>query len=661
MSRLLQAAFAAAALCAPVSLSPTKAQQRPPDPADRPLDVVVTPNRSPTSIQRTGSAISVISGDEIRKSNPSTVLDALRQVPGLAISSAGGPAQTSTVFLRGGASRHTLVLIDGVRINDPSTTEGEFDFSTLVPGDIERIEVLRGPQSALYGSDAIGGVINVITRKGRGEPRASISVEGGSYATRAFTAAVSGGTNALSYALSLTGAQSAGYSAIGYRIGRFEARAPLGFENDGWARLGGAARFSWRPEPGSEFEFAFTRSRNRAQFDQSFGYFDAPAKAESDLATGHLLASFDSFEGLLKTQATIYANRTDRVSKSAAIFGGALSQTNFGFVGSRSGGEVQSTLNLRDWGSITAGGVIETERYVGTSRPVIGFGTARRNAADRDTRALFALYQITLGDRLDLSFGGRVDDVERVDTFVTGRATAAYRIDETGTKLRASFGTGAKAPALDQLYNPGYGTATLRPERSLGGDIGIDQQLLGGMAQISLTGFANRYRDLFVFASFDPVSFRAIGCPPAQAFNGCYFNQARARTYGVEAEGKLQLWPGIATLVATYTYLDARDSITGFKLARRPMNQARAQLALTPIDGLVIEPSVTLVGERFSSPNQRLRLQPYARIDLRAAYKVNANLEIYARAENLANARYQEVYDYGVAGRSAYAGLRATW
>jgi vitamin B12 transporter len=642
----------------------TFAQSRSTTPPDDPLVVNVTANRSPTAIQRTGSAITVISGEELRKTSPATVIDVLRQVPGVAISSNGGPAQLSTVFIRGGASRHTLVLVDGVRVNDPSSTENEFDFSTLVPGDIERIEVLRGPQSALYGSDAMGGVINIVTRRGRGDPRASLSIEGGSYATRAFTAAVSGGTPTLSYALSLTGAQSAGYSAIGHRIGRFRTLAPLGLENDGFARLGGAARFSWRPAPGSEFEFALTRSRNRSQFDQSFGYFDVPAKAESDLTTGHVRASFDSFEGLLKTQVTLFANQTERVSKSVVAFGGPLSRTDFGFTGTRTGAEVQTTLNLSGYGSLIVGGAIERERYVGRSLPVIdpfGFGQAARNSASRDTRSAFTVYQVTLGERLDVSVSGRLDDVEKVDTFYTGRVTAAYRIAETGTKLRASFGTGAKAPALDQLFNPSYGTPTLRPETSIGGDIGIDQQLLDGRIQLSVTGFANRYRNLFVFSSFDPVTFQAIGCPPAQIFDGCYFNQGRARTQGVETEGRIQLWPGFATLAVTYTYTDARDSQTGFKLARRPMNQGRAQLTLTPLDGLVIEPSVTLVGGRFSGVNQRLRLEPYAKFDIRAAYKLNPNLEFYARAENLTNARYQEVYNYGTAGRSVYGGVRATW
>jgi vitamin B12 transporter len=660
MSRIRLAATAAtAAFCATTTSAYSQNQNRADPP---PLEVTVTANRSPTAIQRTGSAVTVISGEELRKYNPSNVTDALRQVPGVSISSSGGPSQTSTVLLRGSPSRHTLVLVDGVRVNDPSAPESEFDFSSLVPAEIERIEVLRGPQSALYGSDAIGGVINIVTRKGRGGPRASLSIEGGSYGTKAFTAGVSGGNQTLSYALSLTGAQSAGYSAIGYRIGRYQALAPLGLENDSYARLGGAARFSWRPAPGTEIEFALTRSRNRAQFDQTFGYFDVPAKTESDLTTGHVRANFDSIDGLMKTQLTVFANQTERVSKSAVDFGFGLSRTDFGFTGTRTGAELQNTLNFGAYGSLIFGGAIEQEKYVGRGTPIYNsfLAAPTRNSADRSTRSAFAVYQVTVGGNLDLSLSGRLDDVEKVNTFTTGRATAAYRITETGTKLRASFGTGAKAPALDQLYNPAYGTPTLQPERSIGGDIGIDQQLFDGRMQLGVTVFANRYRNLFVYSPFN-ANFEAVGCPPAQIFDGCYFNKARARAYGMEFEGRVQLWPGFATLAATYTYTDARDSQTGFKLARRPMNQGRVQLTLTPVEGLLIEPSVTLVGERFSNPEQALKLQSYARFDLRVSYKLNANLELYARGENLTNARYQEVYNYGTPGRSAYAGIRATW
>ncbi len=657
------------ALCAPLllcgHLNSACAQAPPPDP----LQITVTANRIPTSIERSGSSVTVISAEDIRKSNPATVVDVLRQVPGLAISSNGGPSQPTTVLLRGGASRHTLVLVDGVRVNDPSSVEGEFDFSTLVPADIERIEVLRGPQSALYGSDAMGGVINIITRKGRGDPRVSLSVEGGSYATRALTASVSGGASTYSYALSLTGAQTAGYSTIGARIGRFEARSPLGLENDGFTRLGGSARFSFRPAPGTEIEFGFTRSRNRTQFDQTFGVFDVPARSASDATTGFLRATVDSFDGLLKTRVTLYGNRTDRYIRSDAYFPpffgvGGFGRSDFAFVGTRTGGEAQSTLDLRQLGSLTWGGALENERYTGRSTPVLdpfGGDVPTQNRAQRETRSAFLMHQITLGERLDVSLGGRMDDVQKVSTFFTGRATAAYRITETSTKLRTSFGTGAKAPALDQLYNPSYGTPSLRPERSIGGDVGIEQQLLDGRAQVSVTGFANRYRDLFVFAPFDTNTFTYSTCPPAQANSGCYYNQASARTRGLEVEGRLQLLPGFVTLSGSYTYLDARDTQTGFKLARRPMNQGRMQLTLTPVEGLTIEPSVMLVGQRFSSPGQRQMLQPYARFDMRVAYKLNANFEIYVRGENLTDAKYQDVAGYGTPGRSAYAGIRTTW
>src|SRR3954466_12841838 len=205
-------------------------------------DIVVTPSRTAQPIQRAGSAITVITPEEIEQSSVRDVGDLLRRSPGLTVTQNGGPGQIQTVRLRGGESRHTLVLIDGIRVNDPSTTGREFDFSTLVLADVERIEVLRGPQSALYGSDAMGGVINIITRKGGGPPRAHVSVEAGSYGTKETKGGISGGDGRVDYAFGFAAFDSAGFSGFGYRIPRLRYLAPWGFEPDSARRTGVTGR-----------------------------------------------------------------------------------------------------------------------------------------------------------------------------------------------------------------------------------------------------------------------------------------------------------------------------------------------------------------------------------------------------------------------------------
>ncbi len=660
MSRLLLAASAAVAASAATPLSPAQAQQ------PSPLDVVVTPNRSPTDIQRTGSAITVISGEEIRRTNPATLIDVLRQAPGVAATSNGGPGGTAFVAIRGTETRHTLVLIDGIRVGDTTSTGGEFNFANLVATDIERIEILRGPQSALYGSDAIGGVINIITRKGRGAPTASVQLEGGSYRTGSVVASASGGTRDFNYAFALSGLTTQGFSAYGYRIAGLQGYGPL--DRDGNRRIAGTARFGWRPTDAVEIEGGLYAGRQQGGYDAAFAGFgyrpDTPSQQESRLATAYLRAKLTTLDGLLDHQVTLSGSRTERILNDVqryASFGGGLTEerNRYGFTGDRTGIEYQGTLNLGAWGRTIFGAGIEREQARFDTTPVANsFQRPATDSYGRDAGSLFVLHQITFADRLDISVGGRVDKVEDVKAFPTGRVTAAYRITETGTKLRASLGTGAKAPSLYQqfsIYGPTRsGAPALNPEYSVGGDVGIDQSLFAGRLVLSATLFANRIRDLIGFDS-------TRGSRGAFGPIGQYVNVARATTQGLELSADAAIVEGLVRARAAYTYTDARDAQTDLKLARRPTHQGRVALTLTPYQGLTIEPSVLFVGEQFSAPGERQRTAPYARFDVHASYKVNANLEFYARGENLTNARYQDVYTYGTPGRSAYAGLRATW
>jgi vitamin B12 transporter len=658
------ALVSAVSLLVPASFGPAFAQaESAPEPL---LEVVVTPNRSPEAIQQSGSAVTVISTEDIAKSNPGSLADVLRGVPGLALTEQGGPGKLAYVTLRGAEARHTLVLIDGIRVNDPSVTDGPFDFSNLVATDIERIEVLRGPQSALYGSDAIGGVINIITKKGRGAPKASLTLEGGSYRTGTAIATVSGGTERLSYAFALAAGHSDGFSAYGYRIKPLvRAYGPL--DKDGYDRVAGTARLSFRASDTLTFEAGLYSGRVRGGYDAAFAGFgylpDTPSMQTNWLTTIYGRAILDSFDGRLRNQLTVYANRTERTLDDWQRYDFGFGLTNEHnrnvFVGNRYGVEYQGDLKLDRFGKLTFGAGVEAEDF--SSRTLPGLNSFNAPSSEQHSRlsqSLFALHQITLFDRLDLSLGGRVDNVGDTETFVTGRATAAYRIAETGTKLRASLGTGAKAPSLYQqfsIYGPTQnGDPALRPEHSVGVYAGIDQDLFDARVKLSATVFANRLRDLI---DFDFTR----GLPGMFGPMGQYINVGRARSKGVELSGEAVLWPGYATLKASYTYLDARDATTDEKLARRPVNQGKLALALTPLDRLTIEPVLYLVGARFSSPKQQLKLAPYARLDLNVNYKIDERFTVFGRAENLTNAHYQEIATYGTTGRAFYAGVKAAW
>jgi vitamin B12 transporter len=643
------------------------AAQVPPSSAQPPnLEVTVTANRIPTAIQRTGSALSIVSSEDIARANPGSLVDALRAVPGLDITETGGPGATTAIRLRGANAGQTLVLIDGVRINDPDGASGEFDPSLLAPGLIDRIEVLRGPQSALYGSDAIGGVVNILTRRGRGAPRFSAGVEAGSYGTISTNASASGAIGPWSFAFSGVAQRSDGFSRFGERIGRlgtaFNSAGVRGgpLEDDGFSRIGGFGRIGYDAGQGFRFDLGVVSVETRQDYDAAFGTY--PDTRSNGVRRFHQLsarAELDTFDGALTHALQLFVNRTDRRFRDAslALRGGVLSETRTlsDFIGDRYGVEYQATLRLPQLGSVIAGARFERETadtFAGNLSPVAS-PRRRTLAAGQETASLFALWQWPVTERLTISLGGRHDQVSDAGGFPTWRATAAYRIAETGTKLRASAGTGAKAPTLFQRFSPQFGTAGLDPERSVGFDVGIDQDVLDGRVTLSVTAFANRLRNLIDFST-NP------GCRPDQT-GGCYVNVSRATTSGVEVAARARVIEGLLSASLAYTYLDARDATTNLTLARRPRHLGRIALQITPAPGWLIEPSVVLVSERFSAANERNRLAPYARFDVAAEYRFNDTWRAHARVENITNARYQEVFNYGTTGRAFYAGLTATW
>jgi vitamin B12 transporter len=658
MFRMYLAALAAStAICAAISpgfaQTPQEQGQKPLEP---PLLVTVTANRIPTSIQRTGSAITVIQAEDIQRRSPSSLVDALRAVPGLDITETGGPGSTTAIRLRGANAGQTLVLLDGVRINDPGQASGEFEASIIAPALIDRIEVLRGPQSALYGSDAIGGVINIITKKGRGAPLASIRTEAGSYGTMSTIGSVSGSTGPWNYAFSGSALRTQGFSRYGYNIGRLESRQGP-FETDATTRFGGLGRIGYDPGTGFRFDIGVVTNETRGEYDGTTR--DLPNLGKRRFTQISAKAELDTFDNALTHSLQIFANRTDRIfyDSSFRVVAGRLQETRTrsDFIGDRVGAEYQGLLRLKEYGSLIFGARVERETVDTFSEnilPVPGI-RLRTIAAQQDTQSLFALWQLPVGERLTVSLGARHDKVSDVDAFNTWRATAAYNISETGTKFRASAGTGGKAATLFQRFSPQFGTPGLTPEESFGYDAGIDQSFLNGRANLSLTAFSNRISNLINFET-------GPRCLATQT-SGCYVNVARATTSGVEASARITLIEDWLSASGTYTYLQAKDISTNLTLARRAPNTGRVALQITPIKGWFIEPSVVLVSSRFSSANERGRLADYARLDINTEYKINDTFKVHARIENLTNARYQEVLNYGTTGRAFYSGLTATW
>ncbi len=618
-------------------------------------ELVVTADRTPEPISNTGSAISVVNQEAIATTNAGSLVDALRTVPGLDITESGGPGSTTNIRLRGANTGQTLVLIDGIRVNDPTAASGDFDFSLIAPSAIERVEVLKGPQSALYGSDAIGGVINIITKKGSGPAQFNVRTEAGSYGTVSTSGSVAGSSGPWSYALSGNGEHSNGFSRYGYRIPSIEAKFP-NLESDGFDRIGGSARIGYDAGEGVKLESGFLSSFTRSAYDAATGAFpDTPSSANRQINQVWGKAKVESFGGVLTQSVNVFDTNIDRsfndISYKINMLPANTTSTITDYVGNSVGAEYQGNVKVGPLGSVVYGARTQHETAdVSMTKllPVPGL-TIPQLAGTQDTNSLFALWQLPIGQRLNVTMGGRVDDVADVATFETWRTTAAYSISETGTKFRASAGTGAKAPTLFQLYAPTYGNAGLSPEESFGYDAGIDQSLFDGRLTLSLTGYGNRFSNL--------IDFVVDGGNPL----GHYINVARAETSGVEFGGNVVLVPGLLKLNAAYTYLRAKDLATGLTLARRPEHLARFSLSYTPTPEWLIEPRVVTVSKRFSGDDETGALAPYTRVDLYSEYKIDKTWKVFARGENIFNAHYQEVLNFGTTGPAIYGGFNATW
>ena len=619
--------------------------------AERLPEIVVTADRISESVDRTGSAISVVNSETIATNNTGSLVDALRTVPGLDITETGGPGSTTNVRLRGASTGQTLVMIDGIRVNDPANAAGDFDFALIAPSAIDRVEVLKGPQSALYGSDAIGGVINILTKKGSGPAQFNLRTEAGSYGTVSTAGSLIGSTGPWSYAFTGSGTHSNGFSRYGYRVPAIEARFP-NLENDGFDRVGGTARVGYDAGDGVKLESGVLSSFTRSAYDAASGTFpDTPSSGNRLLQQVWGRATVETFGGILTHSLNVFDTRTERnfndVSYRINQLPANTTSTLSDFIGNSLGAEYQGTLKMGVAGSFVFGAKTQHETadtYVANLLPVVTPRT-QQVGATLDTNSLFGLWSLPIGERLIVTLGGRVDDVANVARFETWRTTAAYLIPETGTKVRSSAGTGAKAPTLFQLYAPTFGNTSLRPEESFGYDAGIDQSILNGRVTVSLTGFSNSFGNLI---DFNSTAMR-------------YFNVSRAQTDGIELGVDVDLIPGFARFKTAYTHLHAIDLATGLTLARRPRDLARISLTMTPTSQWTIEPRVTAASKRFSGSNETSPLDSYVRFDVFTDYRIDPVWKVFARGENVFNARYQEVLNYGTTGAAVYAGFNAAW
>ncbi|MFN3231523.1 MAG: TonB-dependent receptor plug domain-containing protein [Alphaproteobacteria bacterium] len=609
--------------------------------------IVTTGARTPTAADTLGTSISLLEGEEIERRQIPVMSDLLRAIPGLAVNRAGAAGQLTQVRIRGAEGNHTLVLIDGIEANELNFN-GEFDFSGLLAIGIERVEILRGAQSALYGSDAIGGVINVITKGGEPGFEAAASAEGGSFGTFQATALISGGVERF------TGAVSAGYlETDGINLSRF------GDEKDGSriVTVNGKARATLFENVTAQamLRYADTRADNDGQD------FDFPPTPTNGLAIDNMNRQFieqlytgfnldgSFFEGGLEFKTSVGFSRSERefVNDSNDLTGNE---------GERLKLTQQFTTNFDAWG----GKHTLTAAYEREEMDFENFGAvpdALENQRRSDNQDSFiGEYRLGVADQVYLSAGIRHDDNALFDNATTYRVAGAWLIPSSGTRLHGSWGTAVTNPGFFELFGffPDFflGNPNLQPEKSESFDIGVEQRFFDDRLKLDVTYFNADLTDEIVTV-FDFATFLST----VENLDG------KSKREGVEVILAAQLSDQLS-LSGSYTYTKSRQP-DGMREVRRPKHIANFNANYAFGDGRGnLNLDVSYNGKQLdnefiaATPEARVTLDSYVLVTLAAEYQLTDNIALFGRIENALDQDYEEVFSFRSPGIGAYGGLR---
>jgi vitamin B12 transporter len=597
--------------------------------------IVISASRSALNVKQTGKTLSVLSGDELRAKQSMTVADALREVPGLSVFRTGGLGTTTSVFVRGGLNKNLLVLIDGVPVNDPSNSDGAFDWANLSLLDVDRIEVVRGPASTRFGSAALAGAVNIITRKGGSGFKWNASAEGGSYGTHKETLALSGGDRALNFAVTGGFRSTSGFSIYPERLGGREADGSA--SQDYSVNLGSELAEGW----GQRLSLSFNNAL--ADLDGS-GVDDLEYRVATETLGAAFTQDIDQTQEGLRQRISLGYTKTQRryVNQPDA---NVASNTSGTFEGEKSSVQFEQDLDWTEWAAYSFGASHEVEgmttEWLDYVNPLFSSKSDRQEAR---TSAFFVEQRLRYRDRLFVNAAARLTEHSNFGTRETYSADASLLFPERGTRFKASWGTGFKAPSLYQLNNPLYGNPLLKPEISEGWDAGVEQDYAKGRLQVGFTHFVTAYPSQIVF---NFLTFKFANAP------------ADTRYWGNEVYAVFKPFAGLR-LKAAYTN-QRNNGTSQQQVVRRPEHSGSATLdyrflndkAQVGVQG-VFAGLRKDIGPSFST----IWVPAYEVVNLTASYLLFDSLTAFARIENLFDRDYEEVYGFASARRGYYAGVR---
>ena len=609
-------------------------------------EVIVTATRLETPAKEIASSVTVITREKLEQSKKATVIEALQEVLGVSIIQNGPPGAAASVFLRGANSEHTLILMDGVELNDPISPSRSFDLAHLTLDNVERIEILRGPQSTLYGSDALGGVVNIITKKGQGKPKFSLSSVAGSYGTIISSAGINGSTERMQYSLGTSYFRSDGFSAAS---ANYEGNE----EKDGYRNLTIWGRLGFRLSDNLDVDLILRTLNTQIDIDNAGG---AQGDDPNNVQDYNALFIKTQIRNLMlnnrwELKLGLSLVDYDRQHENSTDEAHLLDSDNGFFKSKLFKIDWQNNLFLHETNTFSLG--IDYQQEQGESEynsdgiwgPYSSIFPSRR----AHVTGFYLQDQIRLANQFFATLGLRLDDHSQFGSAVTYRLAPAFFIEATQTKFRATYGTAFKSPSLYQLYAPGtflgpIGNAELNPEKSIGWDIGVEQQLLGGKILLAVTYFYNDYKDLI---NFD--------------FLEGYVNIGKAESKGAEILIQARPFDDMS-FNAAYTRTEAKDKDTDADLLRRPKQKFSASLNYNFQKKANINLTFIRIGEQddmdFSAlPYTRLTLPSYSLLNAAVSFNFASSFQIFCRLDNIFNKEYEMIKGYGTPGFSVYGGV----
>ena len=594
-------------------------------------EIVVTASGIEQERGDTGHAISVLDHDDLVTSQVVSISDALRTIPGVAVARSGPVGSQTSVFIRGGESSQTLVLVDGVRINDPSSPNAAFDFGALLTGNIDRVEILRGANSVIWGSQAIGGVINVQTIAPTETLAVNARAEYGSHDTAQAYGNISGKTGIVS------GSVGAGY----YRTDGIPALA-AGTEKDGYENFSGNGKLLVEFSPSFALDLRGYYNKGRVEFDDPFGATpDTFPETENEQFVGYVGLNHSLIDDRWKGRLSFSHTDLTRTGTEPGV--------PFSFNENRLRGKVDryaydGSFDVAEIATIVFGAAHE-ETFASTFFPA---GGGSGSAPDKaDTRVTGGYGQLTLRPVAGLSLTGGVrhDDYSQYGGQTTFGANFTYSPNDGRTVFRGSYAEGFRAPTLTEALLP-YGNPDLKPETSKGFDAGIEHSFLDNKVTASATWFNRKSNDAIIYSM---TTYQSE-------------NIAKVRAEGVELGLSIRPVDNLS-VQAHYALVDATSRTPGanfgHELARRPKDSASFAIDWKSPWGLSLGSTLIITGDSYDNLANTVRLDGFALASLRAAFPVTDAIELYGRVENLFDEDYQTVANYNSYGRTATVGVRA--